>query len=391
LIAYHFEMSVSGPLAGLKIIEIAGIGPAPFCAMMLADHGAEVIRIVPPGADRPGIFDLSKDVLARSRKFMIVDLKQSSGVAAVRDLGKTADGFIEGFRPGVMERLGLGPEPLLQDNPKLVYGRMTGWGQTGPRAHTAGHDINYIALSGVLDCVGRAGDRPTPPINLVGDFGGGGMLLAFGMLAAILHAQKTAQGQVIDCAMVDGSALLASMIWGLAAQGAWVDRRGSNMLDSGAHFYDTYACADGGHISIGPIEAKFYSEFLSRLGIDETADYARQHDRTLWPSLKERLDGVFATKTRAEWCALFAGSDACVAPVLSMAEAPNDPHNAERNTFVKAGGVMQPRPAPRFSATPSTNPVMPRIADGTDSAALLRVIGYSEERIAALRASGAVS
>jgi alpha-methylacyl-CoA racemase len=384
-------MSASGPLVGLKIIEIAAIGPAPFCAMMLADHGAEVIRIVAPGADRPGIFDLSKDVLARSRKFMIVDLKQPSGVEAVRDLCKTADGLIEGFRPGVMERLGLGPALLLKDNPKLVYGRMTGWGQTGPRAHTAGHDINYIALSGVLDCVGRAGDKPTPPVNLIGDFGGGGMMLAFGMLAAILHAQKTAQGQVIDCAMVDGSALLASMIWSFVAQGVWSDQRGSNMLDSGAHFYDTYACADGRHISIGPIEAKFYSEFLRRLGIPETADYARQHDRTLWPSLKERLASVFATKTRAEWCALFEGSDACVAPVLSLAEAPNDPHNAARKTFVNSGGVMQPRPAPRYSATPSSDPVMPKISAGTDSATLLRAIGYSEERIEALRASGAVS
>jgi alpha-methylacyl-CoA racemase len=384
-------MSVSGPLAGLKIIEIAAIGPAPFCAMMLADHGAEVIRIVPPGADRPGTFDLSKDVLARSRKFMIVDLKQPSGVEAVRDLCKTADGLIEGFRPGVMERLGLGPDLLLKDNPKLVYGRMTGWGQTGPRAHTAGHDINYIALSGVLDCVGRAGDKPTPPINLIGDFGGGGMMLAFGMLAAILHAQKTAQGQVIDCAMVDGSALLASMIWSFVAQGVWSGQRGSNMLDSGAHFYDTYTCADGAHISIGPIEAKFYSEFLSRLGISETADYARQHDRALWPSLKERLAGVFATKTRAEWCALFDGSDACVAPVLSLAEAPSDPHNAERKTFVNVDGVMQPRPAPRFSATPSSNPVMAKIANGTDSAALLRAVGYSEQRIETLRTTGAVS
>jgi alpha-methylacyl-CoA racemase len=383
-------MSDSGSLAGLKIIEIAAIGPAPFCAMMLADHGAEVIRITPPGADRNGIFDLSKDILARSRKFMVVDLKQPQGVEAVRDLCKTADGLIEGFRPGVMERLGLGPERLLQDNPKLVYGRMTGWGQTGPRAHTAGHDINYIALSGVLDCVGRAGDRPTPPINLVGDFGGGGMLLAFGMLAAILRAKSTAQGQVIDCAMVDGSALLASMIWSLAAQGAWLDRRGSNMLDSGAHFYDTYACADGGHISVGPIEAKFYSEFLNRLGIPETAEFARQHDRALWPALKERLAAVFASKTRAQWCALFEGSDACVAPVLSMAEAPRDPHNAARRTFVNAGGVMQPRPAPRFSATPAADPVMPK-TDGTASAALLRGIGYSEEKINALRASGAVS
>jgi alpha-methylacyl-CoA racemase len=217
------------------------------------------------------------------------------------------------------------------------------------------------------------------------------MMLAFGMLAAILHAQKTAQGQVIDCAMVDGSALLASMIWSLAAQGVWSEQRGSNMLDSGAHFYDTYACADGGHISIGPIEAKFYSEFLSRLGIPETDDYARQHDRTLWPSLKERLAAVFASKTRAEWCALFEGSDACVAPVLSLAEALRDPHNVERKTFVHAGGVMQPRPVPRFSATPAADPVMPKIADGTDSAALLRAVGYTEEKIDSLRASGAVT
>jgi len=384
-------MKPSGTLAGLKIIEMAGIGPAPFCAMMLADHGAEVIRIVPPGAERSGTFDLSKDILARSRKFMIVDLKQPAGVEVVRDLCKTVDGLIEGFRPGVMERLGLGPELLLKDNAKLVYGRMTGWGQSGPRAHTAGHDINYIALSGVLDCVGRSGDKPTPPANLIGDFGGGGMLLAFGMLAAILHAEKTGEGQVIDCAMVDGSALLASMIWSLVAQGVWSDKRGNNMLDTGAHFYDTYTCADGGHISIGPIEPKFYAEFLHRLGIADAADFARQHDRAAWPALKERLAGIFAAKTRQEWCAMFEGSDACVAPVLSMAEAPHDPHNAARKTFTTVDGVVQPRPAPRFSATAAGDPVMAKIAEGTDSSALLRVIGYSDDRIQSLRASGAVS
>jgi alpha-methylacyl-CoA racemase len=384
-------MKSSGTLAGLKIIEMAGIGPAPFCAMMLADHGAQVIRIVPPGTARSGTFDASKDILARSRKFMMVDLKQPSGVAAVRDLCRGVDGLIEGFRPGVMERLGLGPELLLQDNARLVYGRMTGWGQSGPRAHTAGHDINYIALSGVLDCVGRAGDKPTPPVNLVGDFGGGGMLLAFGMLAAILHAKQTGHGQVIDCAMVDGSALLASMIWSLAAQGAWSGKRGSNMLDSGAHFYDTYTCADGGHVAIGPIEPKFYAEFLHRLGIAAAADFARQHDRAAWPALKERLAGIFATKTRQEWCAIFEGSDACVAPVLSLAEAPHDPHNAARKTFATVDGVTQPRPAPRFSATPAADPVMPGIAAGTDSAALLRAIGYGDDRIESLRASGAVS
>jgi alpha-methylacyl-CoA racemase len=379
-----------GSLTGLKIIEIAGIGPAPFCAMMLADHGAEVIRIAPPGADSGGMFDAGKDILARSRKFMMVDLKQPSGVATVRDLCKSADGFIEGFRPGVMERLGLGPEPLLIDNPKLVYGRMTGWGQSGPRAQTAGHDINYIALSGVLDCVGRAGEKPIPPVNLIGDFGGGGMLLAFGMLAAILHARQSGDGQVIDCAMVDGSALLASMIWGFVAQGHWSEKRGTNMLDTGAHFYDTYACAGGGHIAIGPIEPKFYSEFLRRMGIAEAGDFARQHDRTLWPALKEKLSNAFAAKTRDEWCAVFDGSDACVAPVLSLAEAARDPHNVERGTFVKVDGITQPRPAPRFSVTSAPDPVMPRFSKGTDSAELLRDIGYSDSRIESLRAAGAV-
>jgi alpha-methylacyl-CoA racemase len=379
-----------GALAGLRIIEIAGIGPAPFCAMMLADHGAEVIRIAPPGADRGGMLDPAKDVLARSRKFMMVDLKQPAGVAVVRDLCKGADGFIEGFRPGVMERLGLGPDVLLAENPRLVYGRMTGWGQSGPRAQTAGHDINYIALSGVLDCVGRAGERPLPPVNLIGDFGGGGMLLAFGMLAAILHAKQGGEGQVIDCAMVDGSALLASMIWGFVAQGQWSAERGSNMLDSGAHFYDTYACADGGHISIGPIEPKFYAEFLRRLGVDHSGDFARQHDRALWPKLKQQIAAIIATKTRAEWCAVFDGSDACVAPVLSLAEAPRDPHNTERETFIEVDGVVQPRPAPRFSATSAPDPVMPHFAKGTDSVELLRSIGYGDDRIQSLKLSGAV-
>jgi alpha-methylacyl-CoA racemase len=379
-----------GSLAGLKIIEIAGIGPAPFCAMMLADHGAEVIRISPPGADRAGMFDPGKDVLARSRKFMMVDLKQPAGVAAVRDLCKSADGFIEGFRPGVMERLGLGPRELLEDNPRLAYGRMTGWGQSGPRAQTAGHDINYIALSGVLDCLGRAGEKPLPPVNLIGDFGGGGMLLAFGMLAAMLHAKTTGEGQVIDCAMVDGSALLASMIWGLAAQGQWSGERGSNMLDTGAHFYDTYACADGGHISIGPIEPKFYAEFLRRLGVEQTGDFARQHDRALWPSLKQKLAGIIAAKTRAEWCEIFDGSDACVAPVLTLVEATRDPHNAERGTFIEVDGIVQPRPAPRFSATSAPDPAMPDFTHGTNSKEVLRAIGYTDEQMASLRAAGAV-
>ncbi|HEX3914315.1 MAG TPA: CaiB/BaiF CoA-transferase family protein [Steroidobacteraceae bacterium] len=381
-------MQLTGALAGLKVIEIAAIGPAPFCAMMLADHGAEVIRIMPPGAAHPGPLDSSKDVLARSRKFMIVDLKHAAGVRIVRDLCLSADGFIEGFRPGVMERLGLGPEPLLADNPRLVYGRMTGWGQTGPRARTAGHDINYIALSGVLDCLGRAGDKPTPPVNLIGDFGGGGMLLAFGMLAAILHARQTGRGQAIDCAMIDGSALLSSMICSLVAQGVWSDRRGTNTLDTGAHFYDTYVCADGAHISIGAIEPKFYAEFLRRLGIEQSGDFARQHDRTAWPSLKDKIARAVAAKTRRQWCEIFDGSDACVAPVLSLAEAPREAHNAERGTFMEVGGVVQPRPAPRFSVTAPADPIMPSFAHATDSAQLLRAIGYSEQSIESLRASG---
>lgn len=379
-------MQLTGALAGLKIIEIAAIGPAPFCAMMLADHGAEVIRIMPPGAHSEPL-DQSKDVLARSRKFMIVDLKQAAGVRIVRDLCLTADGLIEGFRPGVMERLGLGPEPLLADNPKLAYGRMTGWGQTGPRARTAGHDINYIALSGVLDCLGRAGDKPTPPVNLIGDFGGGGMLLAFGMLAAILHARQSGQGQVIDCAMVDGSALLSSMIWSFVAQGVWSDRRGTNTLDTGAHFYDTYVCADGAHISIGAIEPKFYSEFLRRLGLEQSGEFARQHDRAAWPSLKAKIAQAVAAKTRRQWCEIFDGSDACVAPVLSLVEAPQEAHNAERGTFMNVSGVVQPRPAPRFSVTAPPEPIMPKAAQGTDSVQLLRAIGYSEQSIESLRAS----
>lgn len=380
-------MRLTGALAGLKIIEIAAIGPAPFCAMMLADHGAEVIRILPPGA-QPASPDQSKDVLARSRKFMIVDLKQAAGARIVRDLCLTADGLIEGFRPGVMERLGLGPEALLADNSKLVYGRMTGWGQTGPRALTAGHDINFIALSGVLDCLGRADGKPTPPANLLGDFGGGGMLLAFGMLAAILHARQSGHGQVIDCAMVDGSALLSSMIWSFVAQGEWSERRGTNMLDTGAHFYDTYVCADGAHISIGAIEPKFYAEFLRRLGLEQSADFARQHDRAMWPALKAKIAQAVAAKTRSQWCEIFDGSDACVAPVLSLAEAPQEKHNAERGTFINVDGVLQPRPAPRFSATAAPEPRMPRVALGTDSMQLLREIGYGEQRIESLCASG---
>ena len=344
---------MAGPLNGLRIIELAGIGPGPFAAMMLADHGAEVIRV-----DRPGARIDARDPLLRSRRLIGVDLKSPEGKAKVRELVKTADGLIEGFRPGVTERLGLGPDVLLADNPRLVYGRMTGWGQTGPYAHAAGHDINYIALAGALHAYGRAGEKPTPPINMVGDFGGGGMMLAFGMVSALLHAQKTGQGQVIDTAMTDGAAVLMSMIWGFRANGIWRDERGVNMLDTGAHFYDTYETSDGKWISIGSIEPQFYAELRRLAGLTEDKDFDAQMLMPEWPRLKEKLTALFKSKTRDEWCSLMEMTDVCFAPVLSMAEAPHHPHNAMRGTFIEVDGVMQPAPAPRYSVTQTATPVM---------------------------------
>ena len=381
---------MAGPLTGVRIVELAGIGPGPFAAMMLADHGAEVIRIERPGGTRAGPGgDPAKDVLLRSRRTIAVDLKSADGLAVVRDLAAGADGLIEGYRPGVMERLGLGPDALLAANPRLVYGRMTGWGQDGPYAQAAGHDINYIALAGALDAFGRAGEKPTPPINLVGDFGGGGMMLAFGMLAAILHARATGAGQVVDAAMTDGSALLMSMIWSFRAQGTWADERGTNLLDTGAHFYDTYACADGRFVSIGAIEPQFYALLRERVGLAADADFDRQMDRRAWGPLRAKLTALFATRTRDEWCALLEHTDACFAPVLTMAEASAHPHNAARGTFAEVGGVTQPMPAPRYSQTATARP---RMADGTtDTDALLATLGYDADRIATLRASGAVS
>ncbi|MFQ3666326.1 MAG: CaiB/BaiF CoA-transferase family protein, partial [Sphingomonadaceae bacterium] len=287
---------MAGPLAGIRIIEMAGIGPGPFCGMMLADHGAEVIRVERPGNQAP------EPVLGRSRRSIIVNLKSPEGVSVVRALAKSAHGFFEGLRPGVMERLGLGPEVLLADNPKLVYGRMTGWGQTGPYAQAAGHDINYIALAGALHAYGRAGEKPTPPINMVGDFGGGGMLLAFSMTAAILNAERTGRGQVIDCAMTEGAAVLMGMIWGFRGLGVWEDRRGVNLLDTGAHFYDSYACADGKFIAIGSIEPQFYAELRRLTGLDSDPDFDPQMDRSAWPKLKEKLAALFASKPRDHWC-----------------------------------------------------------------------------------------
>ncbi|HEX7848536.1 MAG TPA: CaiB/BaiF CoA-transferase family protein [Sphingomonas sp.] len=343
-----------GPLSGIRIIELAGIGPGPFCGMMLADHGAEVIRV-----DRPGARTNPRDPLLRSRTTMQLDLKSPADVATLRELVKTADGLIEGFRPGVTERLGLGPDVLLADNPKLVYGRMTGWGQTGPYAAAAGHDINYIALSGALGAIGRSGDKPTPPINLVGDFGGGAMMLAFGMVSALLGVKNGAPGQVIDCAMTDGSALLMAMMWGFRAQGVWGDDRGTNMLDTGAPFYDTYETADGGHVAIGSIEPQFYALLRQALGIADEALFDAQHDRAQWPAQKVRLTAIFKAKTRDEWCALMEATDICFAPVLGFDEAVAHPHNRDRGTFIEVGGVLQPAPAPRYSATPCDPPRQP--------------------------------
>ena len=375
---------MSGPLSGVRVVEFAGIGPGPFCGMMLADHGAEVIRI-----DRLGVqglvFDPVRDVLNRSRRSLEVDLKSAEGVALIRGLCKTADAVFEGFRPGVTERLGLGPDVLLADNPRLVYGRMTGWGQTGPYARVAGHDINYISISGALHAVGRAGQRPTPPLNLVGDFGGGGLMLAFGMVAAILSARETGRGQVVDCAMTEGSAVLMAMIYSLLAQGLWRDERGANLLDSGAHYYDSYETADGRFVSIGSMEPQFYRLLLDRLGLAEDEDFATQDDVARWPGLKARLDRIFRTRTRAEWCELLEGTDACFAPVMSLDEASGHPHNIARRAFVTVGGDLQPAPAPRYSATLSDDPT-PMTRGVEACGALLAGLGYDADALADLKA-----
>jgi alpha-methylacyl-CoA racemase len=378
---------MSGPLSGVRIIEIAGIGPGPFAGMMLADHGAEVIRIERPNT-KPRREARGFDILARGRRSVAIDLKQPEGAAILRDLARTADGLIEGFRPGVMERLGLGPEILLAANKRLVFGRMTGWGQTGPLARTAGHDIDYIAVAGALHAYGRAGEKPTPPINMVGDFGGGGMFLAFGMVSAILHAQRTGEGQVVDCAMVDGAAVLMSMIWSLRASGLWRDERGVNLLDTGAHFYETYETADGKHLAVGAIEPQFYAEMRRLAGLAEDPELDAQMSFSEWPRLKEKLAATFATRTRDEWTSIFDGTDACVFPVLSMEEAPHYPHNAERGTFITIGGVTQPAPAPRYSATQPTTPHMATTDNGADTDAVLSAIGYDTNRIAALKRAG---
>ncbi len=381
---------MAGPLTGVRIIEIAGIGPGPFTAMMLADMGADVIRVDRAGQVSGGDPDNPPgDYLNRSRRSIGIDLKSPEGIETLLKLVESADGLIEGFRPGVMERLGIGPEVCLARNAKLVYGRMTGWGQEGPYAPMAGHDINYIALAGVLDHLGRDGEKPTPAINLVGDFGGGGMLLAFGMVCGLLESQRSGEGQVIDAAMIDGAALLMTMIWSFKGMGFWQPERGTNLLDTGAHFYDTYECADGKYVSIGAIEPQFYAELLSLTGLG-AEDLPHQMDRGQWTANKERVAAVFATKTRDEWCEILDGSDACFAPVLSMDEAVVHPHNQERGTFVDVAGHMQPAPAPRFSRTvPSVS--RPPAHAGQHSAEILGDwLGMGSVEVDALIERGAV-
>ena len=381
---------MAGPLTGLRIVEFAGIGPGPFCGMMLADHGAQVIRIDRASGSRGGSSPVSRaDVLARGRKSIALDLKNAEGVALARKLCATADGLIEGFRPGVMERLGLGPDELLGDNPKLVYGRMTGWGQTGPYAPYAGHDINYIALAGALAHFGREGEKPTPPINMVGDFGGGGMMLAFGMVSALLNVARGGKGQVIDAAMTDGTAVLMGMIHGMKNAGVWKEELGVNTLDTGAHFYDTYETADGKYVSVGSIEPQFYAQLRELAGLTEDRDFDAQHDPSKWPALKAKLTDLFKTRTRAEWDSLMEHTDVCYAPGLTMSEAAEHPHNRAREAFVTIGDHVQPAPAPRYSETRPETPE-PAPMPGDDSEGVLKDIGLNADEIARLREAGAV-
>jgi len=424
-----------GPLDGVRVIEIASLAPAPFGCMVLSDLGADVLRVeraesCGPAAPAP------VDPLSRGRRSIGLNLKDPDGISVLLRLTEEADVLVEGFRPGVAERLGCGPAECAQHNPRLVYARMTGWGQHGPLAATAGHDIDYIGVSGALDPIGRAGQRPVPPLNLVADFGGGGMLLALGVLAALLERERSGLGQVIDAAMVDGSALLTSFLYGLRAAGAWQDERGTNLLDGGAPFYDTYQTADGRYVAVGALEPKFYAALLAGLGLagakpadagpgetvqaktrqakterretgqgeterretgqaqtgpGETGDVSLpgQYDRAGWPVLRARLAEAFLGRTQAEWAEVFAGTDACVAPVLGPALAPAHPHNAERGTFIEVGGVVQPAPAPRFGRTPAGRP-QPPPRPGADTDAVLTGLGYSAAQITALRASGAV-
>jgi len=372
-----------GPLSDLKIIEFAGIGPGPFCGMLLSDLGADVVRIDRKGGGRGSKFD----VTARGRRSVALDLKTPEAVETCLKLMERADVVFEGFRPGVMERLGLGPDVALKRNPKLVYGRMTGWGQTGPLANAAGHDINYIALSGALAAIGGA-DKPIPPLNLVGDFGGGALYLAFGLLAGVIHARASGQGQVVDCAMTDGAASLMAMFYGMTASGAWREGRAANLLDGGAHFYDVYKTKDARWIALGSIEPQFYALLLEKAGLSDP-QFKLQMSRDDWPALKAKLTEVIAQKTRDEWEQIMGGSDVCFAPVLGLSETAAHPHNAARQTFVEIEGVVQPAPAPRFSATPGKIQSPPP-AIGADNERALKDWGFAPDAIEALETAGAL-
>ena len=382
---------MTGPLSGFRIVEIAGIGPGPFAAMMLSDMGAEVIRVERAQAVRgPAPDGPAFDILQRGRQNIAIDLKNPEGVETLLKLVESADALIEGFRPGVMERLGIGPDVCMARNPKLVFGRMTGWGQTGMYAQAAGHDINYISLAGALAHFSRAGEAPVPPLNMVGDFGGGGMFLAYGVVCALLEAQKSGKGQVVDTAMVDGSAVLMSMFWAMKNIGMFDENKpGTNLLDTGAHFYDVFLCSDGKHVSIGSLEPQFYALLLEKTGLVDDPAFAKQMDASQWPALKIKLAEVILTKSRTQWCEIMEGTDACFAPVLTMSEAAKHPHNVARKTFIEVDGVAQPAPAPRFSRTASALPSAPAHA-GQHSRAVLADWGFDTDRISALLASGAV-
>ena len=374
-----------GPLEGVRVVEFAGLGPGPFCGMLLADLGADVVRIDRRGA-RGGLLGAigGTSLMDRGKRSIALDLKDLDDLAVVRALARRSDVLLEGFRPGVMERLGLGPDAVLARNPKLVYGRMTGWGQDGPLAPRAGHDINYIALAGVLNAFGRRGEAPVPPLNLVGDFGGGGMLLGFGIACALLEANRSGKGQVVDAAMVEGASLLAAMFHGFLKVDQWTETRGANILDTGAPWYDVYETSDAKYISIGAIEAKFYQELVSRLGLQ---DLPGQNDRSRWPELREVFRRTFKAKTREEWCKVFEGSDACFAPVLSFSESRQDSHNGSRKSYVEVAGVEQPAPAPRFSRTPGAVRRAPP-ERGEGGMAALREWGFGADEVKRLTSLG---
>ncbi|MDC0662968.1 CaiB/BaiF CoA transferase family protein [Marinobacter sp. SS21] len=373
-----------GPLQGIRVIELAGIGPGPFCGMMLADLGAEVICVERVGTE---VAQPEVDCSRRGKRSIALNLKTEAGLGALLSLVEGADVLLEGFRPGVAEKLGVGPEPCLARNPRLVYGRMTGWGQSGPLAQAAGHDINYISLTGALHAIGRKGEKPVPPLNLVGDFGGGGMMLAFGIACALVERQSSGKGQVIDAAMTDGSAVLMSMFHTALARGSHTLERGANRLDSGAHFYDVYETRDGKYISLGSIEPQFYAQLIEVAGLSPER-FADQLDRAKWPELSEALADVIRQKTRDQWCELMEGTDICFAPVLDMQEAQHHPHNVARGTYVELGGIRQPAPAPRFSRTEAGVAFAGR-PYGADTEAVLQAIGYSEQAIAHMRAERA--